>query len=301
MSSAVQQVLIAANPKSGASSSANQVDGLRAQLVQRNIEPFVCTDLQEIRERANSLHASGDLRCVVSAGGDGTLGLLANMLPPDIPFQILPLGTENLFAKQVGVSSDLRQIASDIEQGKTQEFDAGLANDKLFFVMASCGFDAEVVREMDKIREGHINRWSYAGPIFKALRNYRFPSLRIQVDGQETNSAAWAFVFNAPQYAANLDFCPQADAHDGLLDLCRFEKPGILQGCFYFWKLWRKKHQGLQSFGHSRGKTIQILPPVEAERPQVEIPYQLDGDPGGFLPLKLESLPSRLKLIVPSD
>ena len=307
MNSNPKQILIAANPKSGAVSREAMLRELRESLVTDGYAVDICTNLDEIQRRAAQLHDGGCLRAVIAAGGDGTAAVLANRITADIPLLIFPLGTENLLAKHFKLTNDIAVARERIGSGRTIAMDVGLANGKMFLVMASCGFDAAVVEDMHANRKGHINRWSYTQPILRTLYRYRFPITRL-LERDETNAAtreqscAWTFIFNLPRYAANLKFCPQADPLDGKLDVCTFRRPGIIPGVNYLSRLWLGSHQRMTDFSHSLSTSVTIEGVTQHERgtPNVDpkIPYQLDGDPGGFLPLEVRVLPSRLKLIV---
>jgi diacylglycerol kinase family enzyme len=274
--------------------------------------------LSQLRQRALAGDAAGQLKAVVSAGGDGTAEALANLLPAHIPLLLFPMGTENLLAKYLGISGDVRQACDILRAGREMLLDVGSANGKFFLVMLSCGFDAEVVQHMHATRTGHINRWSYARPIYTSLRSYRFPPLAwtpqaaehslgesaslLPSGGQVEERArvvAWLFVFNVPRYAAALNFCPQADPTDGLLDVCTFERPGIFSGINYLARLWLGWHQSMRGFAHTRCSRLEIPAPIGDNGETLHIPFQIDGDPGGVLPLSIETLPARLKLLVP--
>jgi diacylglycerol kinase family enzyme len=181
--------------------------------------------------------------------------------------------------------------------------DVGQANGKLFLVMLGCGFDAEVVQQMHFGRTGHISRWSYALPIFRALQSYQFPQLTWSTCSLTqmavTRQAAWLFVFNVPKYAASLDFCPQANPTDGRLDVCTFKSSGQRAGLKYLCKLWRGTHQELEDFEHHQVRSLKLEAPLDRKGNPLTVHYQLDGDPGGVLPLTVDILPARLKLIVP--
>lgn len=295
------QVLIAANPKSGAASSQPRVAALREVLIQAGYACEVHHDLAELRSAALRLDACGQLRAVVSAGGDGTAGALANLLPSHLPLLLFPLGTENLLAKHLGITGEVHQARAILQAEQRHQLDVGRANGKLFLVMLSCGFDAEVVRQMHSVRTGHITRWSYAGPIVTSLRRYGFPQLDISAMRQTTltSQAAWLFVFNVPRYAAGLNFCPQADPCDGLLDLCTFQRSGIAHGLGYLARLWLGTHQHMRGFSHGLCQRLEIAAPVDRLGLPLDIPFQIDGDPGGKLPLTVEVLPARLTLLVP--
>ena len=94
-------ILIAANPKSGAVSRPELLDGLRDSLIGDGFTVDVCTCLDQVERQAVELHDAGRLRAVVSAGGDGTAAALANRITSQIPLLIFPMGTENLLAKHL--------------------------------------------------------------------------------------------------------------------------------------------------------------------------------------------------------
>ncbi|MEM8735865.1 MAG: diacylglycerol kinase family protein [Planctomycetota bacterium] len=317
-----QTVLIAANPKSGATESGKLVASLREAIASRGFQCDLLTSLDEIASRANALADRGDLRAIVSAGGDGTADALANRVSEKVPLLLFPLGTENLLARYYGLKAEIDHACHVLDTGHQTRMDVGKANDSLFLVMASCGFDAEVVNEMDRIRTGHITRWSYTRPILNALRNYSFPKLTVRSDSRlvgnsgiggsepDVRHTAWLFVFNIPMYAANLDFCPQADPNDGRLDFCLFRRGGITMGVGYFLRLFMRSHQSMKGFEHWRAASAEVgvEPASSPSRNQVgetayarSVSYQIDGDPGGSLPLKLEVLPQRLSLLVPTS
>ncbi len=300
--SAPKHILIAANPKSGAVSRDQLLAELRGGLQNDGFEVDLCTDLNRVETRAAELHAAGRLQCVVSAGGDGTAAVLANRITAEIPLLVFPLGTENLLAKHLQLTSSIAEARARVQAARTIALDVGLANGKMFLVMASCGFDAAVVEAMHASRKGHINRWSYTWPILRALRSYRFPMVRLrETDASDKatreQSAAWTFVFNLPRYAANLQFCPQACAVDGKLDVCTFRQPGMWRGFGYLSRLWLGSHQRLSDFSHSTVTNLSIdccddSQNATSASSSVSIPYQLDGDPGGVLPLEISVLPA---------
>lgn len=291
-------VLIAANPKSGATSGRSKVCQLREALASIGFDVEICESLELLRVRSLEMFAAGQLRAVVSAGGDGTAAAVVNLIPVGVPVVILPLGTENLLAKHIGVSGDVGQAVEAVRSGKLLRLDAGSANGRLFLIMLSCGFDAEVVQQLHATRRGHISRWTYTKPIWHAIRTY--PYRLIDVECQTAGgiepvrfSAAWLFAFNLPRYAANLAFCPQACGNDGLLDICSFAQGGNLRGIGYLTHLWFGSHQRLKDFRHVPAQRMRLSS-------QGVIPYQVDGDPGGTLPLDVEVLPERLTLLISS-
>lgn len=297
MEIACREVVIAVNPKAGASGSQLAVSQLTDELVRHGMRPTTLTAIDEIvaRVSADSESHTRRIRCVVAVGGDGTIGLLANKLPAGTRLAILPQGTENLLAKYLGIGPDPGQVARMVAEGCVLHLDAGLANGKLFLIMASCGFDAEVVSQVHRMRRGHIRHWAYAKPILNAIRKYRYPVLNVCCDGEtEPIRARWAFLFNVPRYAMNLSIAGQADPEDGLLDFCGFRGGNLVNGLMYLAGVLLRQHGKYRDTTVRRGTRFVITS-------EETVPYQLDGDPGGELPLEITVLPGRVPMIVPGS
>ena len=160
--------------------------------------------------------------------------------------------------------------------------------------MASCGFDAEVVERLHTERKGGISHWSYALPIMKSIKNYRFPEVQIYCDDLKTPiKARWAFVFNFPCYAMGLQISPNANAEDKVFDLCTFRNGNLLNGLMYLAGVMIRKHRGWRDTHQETAQRIVI-------ESNEHVPYQIDGDPGGELPLELVMEPESLPLVIPT-
>ncbi len=288
-------VLISLNPRSGSGGRSAVVEQLVNELKLRHYLVEMISDLNLLKQRTDELQQLRELRVVVAAGGDGTVNLLVNELPADTPLAILPLGTENLMAKYLQLTADGTRLARLIDEGFTVRLDAGIANGKFFLVMASCGFDADVVQRLHEGRTGNIRHWSYIKPILAALRQYRYPPIRLTVDDQAPLiTAKWAFVFNVPRYAMNLPIVHDADPSDGQLDLCSFSRGKWMRGLLYLFSVITCQHRRWKKNRVLRFRRLRI----EADEP---VYYQLDGDPGGKLPLEIRVQPGYLNLLVSKD
>ncbi len=178
------QVLICTSPKAGSGVGREAIGALSQRLAVDGIQVEVTTSVPRVREVAQAAaNQSPDVATqlvVVAAGGDGTLSLVAQHTPPGTVLVPMPLGTENLLARHFGFTRQPEALRDTIMLGPNRPLDVGLANGRMFLVMVSCGFDAEVVRAMHLTRRGHINRLSYFRPIWRAVRRYRFPKLTVQ-------------------------------------------------------------------------------------------------------------------------
>ena len=287
-----KNVLISMNPRSGSTNRMNLVQDLQTALRRRGYDAEVLADIAELKSRSGQLLQSGQLRTVVSAGGDGTASLLVNELDESVPLTIFPMGTANLLAKHVDAALDVDKTADTITAGWMTRMDVGMANDRVFLVVASCGFDADVVDRIHSGRKGHITYLSYGVPMINSIMKYSYPKMRLTADGQELDPASWAFVLNVPKYALGLQFVKGASGADGKLDVCTFRGGGFFRGLYYFFCVVFRRHHSMSATQFSRFSELTI------ESGQ-KIPYELDGDPGGYLPLKIRVVPDRMAILVP--
>jgi len=299
-SSAEADVVLSVNPRAGASGSRQRVDRLVELLEQRGFRVAVCTDLATAAAHADALSAQGRLRALVGVGGDGTAAELVNRTRPGTPLALMPAGTENLLARHFRMGWTPDEVAATIIAGERRQLDVGLASGRIFLLMASCGFDAEVVRQVHSNRTGHIRHWTYAKPILAAMRTYGFPEMRLSVlaqDGTEVSAplpphARWVFAFNLPCYGGGLCAVPDADPADGQLDVCTYGQGSLASGLRFASAIYFGRLRGLPDFTVGRVARVRIT----ADQP---VPYQLDGDPGGALPLELSVAAGRLTLLMP--
>jgi len=295
-----RRVLLSLNPKAGSRSRPTLVENVVAQLRDGGFRVETFSDIDRLAEAATRALHNRELRAVLSAGGDGTVALVANRTPPGTPIALLPLGTENLLAKYIGLPARAGHVCQTIRDGVTQQFDAGEVAGRVFLLMVSCGFDAEVVRRLARVRTGHIRHWSYAKPILDSIRNYQYPELRIYCDDGrpapfervEPIRARWVFVANFPRYAGGLRITPEAKGDDGLLDVCTFRDGSFWSSIRYLGGVLLGQHR-------SWNDCVNVQTPRVRIESDHEVPIQLDGDPGGCLPVEIRVLPGRLTLLVP--
>ena len=135
-------VIIAENPRAGATSGHRLVVELTEMLEALDYRVRILTSVEEIQAAIHEAQRREERAGIVSAGGDGTLRMIGPWADPETPIAIIPLGTENLMARYLGFTVDVATTAKWITKGNRRKLDAGLANGQFFLVMASVGFDA---------------------------------------------------------------------------------------------------------------------------------------------------------------
>lgn len=298
------EVWICVSPKAGRGVDRDQIPALQQRLEASGIECRLTESVARLCDRLDNPAAEPGAGYptesigIVAAGGDGTLALVAQHTPPPVPIVPMPLGTENLVARYFGYSADAEQVFQTLVGGRDYSLDAGLAGGRLFLVMASAGFDAEVVRAVHLRRRGHIRRLAYAAPIIRAIRRYRFPLIEIAISDdagspqEDPIRARWGMVFNLPRYGGSLGIEPDAVGDDGRLDVIAFRRGSVWAGLRYVFGIATASHLRYRDVIRRRGGSITLTA-------RGSVPYQLDGDYAGHLPVQIECLPGRVCLRLP--
>ncbi|MDR2116914.1 MAG: hypothetical protein LBP87_11100, partial [Planctomycetaceae bacterium] len=247
----ISKVIISVNPKAGRCSPMFRAEELSERLKEKKFSVELLTDLDEVTEKAKIFYRDGSLRVLVGVGGDGTAATLVNQTDAGTPVTLLAAGTANLLAKHFRLSKNPKRLAEIIETGNILTLDAGRVNiageQRLFLVMVSCGFDADVVNGVHAYREeryrqghkrgAHISYFSYTKPICRSLWQYRFPKMTVEIIEPErkiiSNRTRWAFFFNINRYGWGLPLAPFAKENDGKLDHVLFCGGSVFHGLGY--------------------------------------------------------------------
>lgn len=304
-----QWVGIAANAHSGVGSGRQRVERLVFELQRRGLEARVAWTPSERSVLVAEARDDRSCRCLVAAGGDGTVAALINEKPAT-PVTVLPVGTENLFARHFGLDRRPALLAATIATGNVLPMDLGQAGGRRFALMAGIGFDADVVsrHHISRIGEGGrmrpTHRAFYVESVLRSSWHYRFSPLTVCVadpGGEETLVGTSLFLFNLPRYALGLPIAPAARSDDGLLDLVVFRDAGPWQALHYLGMIWLGLHLRMPSVYHRRVRRVVVSSAAA-------IPVQLDGDPAGTLtteghddPWTAAVLPRALEVLVPAS
>jgi len=174
----------------------------------------------DIAARARQAASRGDL--LVAAGGDGTLSAVAGVaVETDATFGVLPMGTLNHFAKDLGLPLDLEGAVAVIVAGHTRRLDVGDVNGRVFVNNSSVGLYPRMVWEREaEQRRGHRKWTAFAIAVLRTWRNYRFVVARLVVDGKETVvRTPFIFVGNNEYTAEGLQLGGRSRLDEGRLSI----------------------------------------------------------------------------------
>lgn len=228
---------------------------------------------------------------VGALGGDGTVREVGSILVnTSIPMLIIPFGTSNVLAYSLNIPLNPLKAATLLEEGKIKKIDCGIANGEPFFYIASTGIDAKVMASQNVPFKKIFGRFSFYPAILKNIISYNFPEIYLEGD-DFSSKGFYVALSNVPYFAGKYKIFEESSPFDGFLDMVILKEKGIGNYIKYFLELQNKKiDPKLAEF--KKIKEIEI-------NGKGEIPYQLDGDLKGNLPLKIKVLKKSLSLILP--
>jgi YegS/Rv2252/BmrU family lipid kinase len=232
---------------------------------------------------------------VVVAGGDGTIneavnGMLSNG-SASCPLALVPLGTANVLAAEIGLTHAPSAVARTIARGVPARAYVGMANGRCFTAMSGVGFDAHVVANVDLGLKRRIGKAAYVLESLRQLLRFRFPRYRVTIDGQSFEAAS-VIVAKGHYYAGRYVCAPAARLDQAEFHVCLFERGGRWNAIRYAIALALGRLPKLADFRIVRGRAIAIDGPVGD-------PVQGDGDIIAELPVRIELAPQPLRLMVP--
>ncbi|MCH8119120.1 MAG: NAD(+)/NADH kinase [Planctomycetes bacterium] len=285
------------NPKSGATGSKLTRRRFEQYLLKRGFDVRVSltTSLENACELATDAAVEYDCAMVVVVGGDGTVREVAHGLEgSDKPLLIVPHGTENLLANELGFDEKLKTIIRTFEAEYIRPLDLGIANGRCFTSIAGFGFDGQIVKRVSEQRDGHIDHFDYFWPIWRTFWNYKFDPMKVEVDGEEIfDGPCLVFVGNISRYALGLQILHYADFGDGLLDVCVYKCASQLHLVKHSVMTILKQHADTRDVIYRQCKNISISSKTDS------VMTEIDGDPGPALPVQIKIIPQAVNCIVP--
>lgn len=287
-----KRVLVVANPVAGS------LKPRRLARIVSRLEAKGCSvNVHQTRAPgdAERLIANSDLSevdVIAAAGGDGTFNEVLNGLPDNgPPLAILPFGTVNVLAKEIGLKASINAIADMVAFGTSRRITVGNVNGRRFALMASVGLDAIVVDKVNLTLKYRVGRLAYLYETLKQLATHRPVTYQLSINGCK-QEVAGIIIANGRYYAGRYITSPTADLEKPLLDVCRLTGTGCLTPASYFLSLVLGQFAKRADVRISEASQFEILGPEGA-------PLQADGDILCRLPATIKVLPSAIDLIFP--
>ncbi|MGB0683862.1 MAG: diacylglycerol/lipid kinase family protein [Magnetovibrionaceae bacterium] len=233
-----------------------------------------------------------DFDLVAAAGGDGTINEVADGLGDQAPpLAIIPAGTTNVLALEVGIPKDPSVIARIMTRGPARRIHPGLANGRQFLMMAGAGFDAHVVAATNSALKKKIGQRAYVWNGFKCFVQGRRADYRVTIDGKPFSAAA-VTVANMRYYGGPNIMAPEASLETPGFHVCLFLKGGRYHVAKHGIALLAGKLPEMADVAIIPGNRITI----EGDPSE---PVQADGEIVGNLPVEIELAPKPQEILFP--
>lgn len=241
---------------------------------------------------------------IIAAGGDGTVNEVLNGLAsaPDglarARLAVLPLGTVNVFARELGISPEPSRALEQIRNGREIQIDLpvaeysnqGQTTRRHFVQLAGAGLDARAITLASFELKKRVGPLAYVVAGLQALRESP-TRITASVDGQRSEGEL-IIICNGRFYGGSFNFFPTADLQDGRLDVCVFRRTNFftMMRCGLSALVGRIATLG---GGHYlRGERIELTSAVPA-------PFELEGEHVGHAPVQISVQPRALRVIRP--
>jgi diacylglycerol kinase (ATP) len=253
-------------------------------------------DAQRLAREAVEEH----LDVVIAAGGDGTINEVIQALAgSETALGVLPIGTVNVWAREVGIPLHGRDACDVLLHGQTRRIDLGQVNGRYFLLMAGIGLDGEVTHAVERKPFKRLGALGYL--LIGTILGLGYPAFRVfmQIDGRVVKAnAIQVVVGNTQLYGGTIKYTWQAKGDDGSLDICIVRRHSALGRIAIALDLLlhRKDRNGWTRYERCR---------VMKFRTKSTVAMQLDGDPAGYItpgfpPTTFTVAPLALKVIIPN-
>jgi len=192
----IKPVQVIVNAGAGSGHDDDRAGELRRKLMDAGLDAELTlaaggTELIAAARRARE----GGARLVVAGGGDGSMNAVASQIvdagsgagrDAGIRFGVLPMGTLNHFAKDLGIPLDLDAAIRNLVTGVPQRVDVGEVNGRIFLNNSGLGLYPDIVRDREK-QQNRLGRGKWPAALWAslaALRRYPFLSIRLDVKGE---------------------------------------------------------------------------------------------------------------------
>ena len=238
---------------------------------------------------------------ILVAGGDGTINEAVNgMAFSDVPLGVLPAGTANVLACELGIGKSMERAAEELADSVLERVAIGSITNgapdsqRYFLLMAGAGLDADIVYHLNgRVKEafGKVAYWIGG---FSKLGS-RFPEFTVEANGCEFR-ATFALLSRVRNYGGDLEIAPTISLLDDEFEMVLFEGESSLG--FLKYMLGVVAHRQKSMRGITILRTRQAVFSVETAGAG-PIHLQVDGEYMGVAPARVEIVPNALTLLVP--
>jgi diacylglycerol kinase (ATP) len=290
-----EEVLVVANPTSGEGRAGRWANRVVEALepAGRHVKAFLTGGPGEGAEAARGMQRPDSL--ILALGGDGTFNEVLN--GADLSrcvLGVIPAGTGNVLAKELGLGRHPIHAVQSLLRGRVMPVDVGVCNGRRFAAMFGAGLDGLVVEQAHRGRRRRFSVMNYFPPLVYDLFVPPAWHIRVDIDGDTSiGGLRQLSIGNTHSYGGPMEVTPGAVLNDGLLDVAAMPLSGLDEGVGALAGAMLHSLHLSRYVLYGRARRFRVC------SEDGDVPYQVDGEPMGVLPVDIGILPGSLRLLVP--
>ena len=235
---------------------------------------------------------------ILAAGGDGTLNeVLAGVANTSVPLGILPAGTANVLATEMGMGNNIERAAKMLPEYVEQRIAIGrldgASNPRYFLSMAGIGFDAHIVYNLSDGLKRRLGKAAYwVGGFSEVVR--RYPEFLVEIDGVRHQASSFALVSRVRNYGGDFEIARNASLLDDRFEVVLFRGQTPLPYLKYLCGMIAGRLAGMRGVSFLAAQCVRVCDPEDRH-----VYIQVDGENAGRLPATVSLVPDALTLLVP--
>jgi len=239
---------------------------------------------------------------ILAAGGDGTINEIAEGVAfSDVPLGVLPAGTANVLANEMGLGSSIERAAAElprciptrISMGRLQCVN-GSERTRLFLLMAGIGLDAKIVYNISVPLKARIGKLAYWIGGFSQLGR-ELDEFEVLVEGRRLH-CSFVLISKVRNYGGDLEIAQTVSLLEDRFEVVLFETCSSFRFLKYLVRVALRKLSGVEGVSLIRAGSV-CMPGTTGRRVYI----QVDGEYAGHIPARVEIVPDALTLLIPDS
>jgi diacylglycerol kinase (ATP) len=235
---------------------------------------------------------------VIAVGGDGTVLETANGLTnTSVPLGIIPLGSGNDFARAMNIPhglSNVERALRIITETPARSVDLARFNGRVFLNIASVGFDAEIIKDLHRVKKFIKGSAAYPVSVFLKFLTYKPKNLTLEIDGTVVTERAFlAAVCNGICYGGGMKVNPNGSVTDGYLDIILIRPVPRYKIPFLLLKFTKGEHLELPYVSTYRCKEVKIQ---SRDSFEASLAVNVDGECAMTTPVVFKLMPLSMQV-----
>ena len=261
-------ILFVINPKSGSQKPETIINGIKKS--GHDIDYIITQNIKDFNELW--VNKVKDYKVVVICGGDGSVNCTLKHLVANkaIILAVLPNGSGNGFARELGFTADVGNLISNILRGEIRKVDLAKINDDYSINVAGLGFDSYVASLFEGSKFRGLKKYIYC--TIKGLFSYKPIAVELFLGQVKVTGKLWGvYLANTRQFGNNAIIAPEAKYDDGLLEIVLMKKYPLLLAPFVVYKMFTGKFKNSKYMTYLRASEMIIKSDSKT--------YHVDGEP----------------------